>query len=353
MEAIILQVRNKTRFKFGTVGLDETSVNRTSAYFHSDTLFSALVNSYSQVSDKTDEFVERLTLKNDAVISSGCFCLEKNGKYIFFLHKPISLNLLLNNDTQYKRFKEILFISKKIWELGLTPDQMLDKNLCTVIGNKFICSNEELYELEIITRSIENFQPYSIQTLPKVTIHTIEKTERLYFQAAVELNKDENIGLYTHYYFFLENKIDNAVINDGLLELLCSNGIGGELNVGCGKIDDFKRVKITFEIPLAEYWASTSLIFPKNIDEVKNIKYYQIISRGGRKLGNGKGWLNEVRGFREGCLVRDSINKIGHCPDVAIFDNNYLRYGKGFLVPISSKWINLIKSHEEKFSYHD
>ncbi len=351
MEAIILRVRNKTRFKFGTVGIDETSINRTSAYFHSDTLFSALVNSYFQVSDNTDEFVEKLTLKNDAVISSGCFCLEKNEKYIFFLHKPISLNLLLNDDTQYKLFKDILFVSKKIWELGISPDQMLDKSICTIIGNKFICLNEELFELDIRPKSLEGFQPYSIQILPKVTIHTIKSTERLYFQASVELNQLQSLGLHTHYYFLLED--NNEIINDGLLELLCTNGIGGELNIGCGKIEDFIRVKMSFEIPSSEYLASTSLIFPENLDEVKNLKYYQIISRGGRKLGNGKGWLNQVRGFREGCLVRNSINKIGCCPEISTFDNNYFRYGKGFLVPISSTWLSLIKSHEEKFSNND
>lgn len=341
MEAIILQTPQKARYRFGTAGLDATAINRTSHFFHSDTLFSALVNCHAQVSDKTDAFVQSF-LENVST-SSGCFCFEKNGRFLLFFHKPLFLNLLIENDTHFKRFKNIQYISQGVWETGVLPDQALDPNSdYTTIGKHFLCTKRELRSLGSHYLDMVDFEPFNVQILPKVTIHTAEDTERLFFQASVRLQGRGH--LQTHFYFLLKDS--KKLITDSLLEILACNGIGGELNVGCGKVDTVLRKTVNLNVT-NDWQVAQSLIFPQNLDEIKQVQHYRTITRGGRRLGNNGQWLHQINGFGEGCLMLKP--DLGHCPNLSpVATKKYLRYGKSLGLPIHENWQNAIENHQTK-----
>jgi CRISPR type III-A-associated RAMP protein Csm4 len=346
IQAIVLHNEPSARFRFGLAGLDQTALNQTSAYFHSDTLFSALVNSHAQVSNQTDTFVQKFS-NTTLGVSSGCFCFVRGNSSVLFFHKPIFLNLLLEDSSKYKDFKNIHYISKRTWELGYSPAQILTE--CVVIDRKFVITHQELLTLGIDKEYVTDFRPISISVLPKVSIHTEEKTERLFFQASISLGNIEKIDLHTHFYFLVRDQTP-SVITDSLLELMATNGIGGELNVGCGKADTISRQTVNFGMDFSTWQVSASLIFPSNIEEIQNISYYQTIIRGGRRLGRD-GWLNEIRGFTEGCLIKASnLVTIGHTPNLSPTpQKKYLRYGRGFLLPISQNWERLLTEHEANY----
>ena len=77
MRAIILQCPRGARFHFGNIALDEnTSLNDTAIHPHSDTLFSALINTAAKMDQSlTQQLVDDFAAGN-VRISSGFFCLE-------------------------------------------------------------------------------------------------------------------------------------------------------------------------------------------------------------------------------------------------------------------------------------
>ena len=59
MKVARIPLRPYTRFHFGELKLDhDLALTDTSLYAHSDTLFSALVNSFAAHTDDASEFVE-------------------------------------------------------------------------------------------------------------------------------------------------------------------------------------------------------------------------------------------------------------------------------------------------------
>lgn len=349
MQAIVIKSPAYTKYHFGVSGLDATALNKTSLLFHSDTLFSALVNSYSETEVDVDLFVEQFCEVPEVQISSGSFCLERNGKYIFFLNKPHFLNLLIEEEINYKLFKGLQFISKGIWEKGYTSTEIFNPEKCVLLGGKFACTINELRELDIDPRLLQNFIPYHTRITPKVKNHTKSREDNLYFQASVELGNIYELNLNTHYYFLITENRENKIINDEVLQMFCLNGIGGELSVGCGHIESFERVDL--EIDLGEKsgdGVNQSLIIPASQVDLDRIRYSQMCVRGGRRLGEGRQWLKEVHVITEGALIAMGDESIGTTVNISpSLTQKYLRYGKGFVLPFHLFWSEKLLKYEQ------
>ncbi|WP_337043882.1 type III-A CRISPR-associated RAMP protein Csm4 [Emticicia sp. 17c] len=349
MKALILESKPYSQYHFGEYSIDETRLNHTSEVPHADTLYSAIINVYNQNFDDTDDFVTMLDL-TDFEMSSACYCLNGNGTYIFFLPKPLVLNTMVNDSANYKTQKKITYVSKGVWEKGFDLNNISSEELC-LLGDKFLCLNKELKAIKP-NKIKQKFWPEitlsSVSYLTKTQVHTEEQTGTLYVQANIQIQDLQEFDISVHFYFLLKHKLDAETASklDLVLSLLPETGIGGERSVGCGTFGSISVQE--FEIkpldPAPDTFSNVSMIAPVTEDELKRIRYYSTTLRGGRRLGGDndphENTLKQVRMVREGALIEHN-QPIGHNPSIkpaSTTKDEYLRFGKGFLLPIHKNW---------------
>lgn len=329
MKVIILKSKPGTRFHFGKAlgAFTEESHNTqkiTSDYLHSDTLWSALVSAWALSSPETvDDFIAQ-SISGAFKISSAFFCYtralqEDNNGYVYFLPKPATLNLF--KFSKPKLLKKVKFISKGIWESGLSPDEWFDSEKCTLLQNKTAVALKS--EIE------KSFNLFAIETAAKTSSRNITKREdTFYFQTDLFLLNN------VQWYFFIENNLTENLQSDFKkgMNALVNFGIGGERSTGCGSITGYEELEIDFNF-IGDYTTdekvSVSLTLPDKNELTKNALYH-IIKRGGRFIENGKS-LPMVQMISEGSVLNNDVK--GRI--VELYDQpKVLRYGMSFLIPL-------------------
>ncbi|PKP59386.1 MAG: hypothetical protein CVT89_01365 [Candidatus Altiarchaeales archaeon HGW-Altiarchaeales-2] len=131
MKLIKLKPKNNAKYHFGESGLDESSV-----IFHSDSLFSAIINNYVKLYGDSKEDIEKLK----SVKISSLFPAYGN---ILFIPKPFT-KLNFNTDAQKrvdekpKQIKKVEFISLNALENHNKEILELEDDL--IIHKKFLIS---------------------------------------------------------------------------------------------------------------------------------------------------------------------------------------------------------------------
>ncbi len=348
MEAIILKCPENGRFHFGFTAPDpEIALSKTSDCFHSDTLFSALVVLCAKTfPNKVNDFITCFK-KGEIRISSGSFYLELSDKEepIYFLPKPALFDFYQDENINRKEIKGIQYISKKIWENGLTPVDW-KKYGCIWVGNKFLVHPYEFtryYEGEKIIDSI---------TEPKIADRARKPVDNIFFQKDIQIKRATLAkGTITriHLYFLLEYEKANDKVKrlfDLLLDILIDEGFGGGISSGNGKIESIKRATWEWDDKVFseqnrshKIMASASLISPSENDQLDDILAGNVITRGGRNTSKD-GTLKRIKMFKEGTIFnKDTIS--GNIPEIhdkEVQESNiYLRYGKAFPIPVHEK----------------
>ena len=361
MKAVVLKCSTGSRFHFGKYAPDDdTALNDSDEIMHSDTLFAALVLTWQQCYGDAQDLV--MAFENNKLrISSLFFCLQQENKYVWMLPKPICFNLVQTDD--YKAFRSIKYISKKVWETIETP-AALENNMLYLCSekNEFVIVKDEI---NLKKGEIENIKKHfttSIKlsetlTLPKVTVRGNE-SERGIYQLTVTETPDNNRyaeKLQVHYYFLLDDTgLDEAEKTKlkTVLKLLADNGIGAERST-IGRIEDVEIVEnwdIEKKDNDASWDASTgccvSLFSPENKEDSKQMIFFKTIMRGGRRTGKASGderinpvYLKSVRMLCEGAIVtnaaKGSMKNVSPEKD----SNIYIRYGKAFCLPVRKNWL--------------
>ncbi len=320
MKVIILKTNLSNQFHLG-----KNTLETTHQWIHSDTLFSALVNTYSKLfPNETDKFVK--SFKDQKIsISSVFHCIESsNGSRVFFLPKPISFHY--QNEGNYKAAKAIEFFSVGVWNAAPKEDHLTDFH---IIGNKHLLTKEELSSLGIQSRShVRQLAESSLVeevTYPKVKVHEISQEGVYYHQVNMQLQHLEigNTKLQTHLYFLLNESLDTESLNKwkACLRLLADEGIGGERRSGCGQIAAIEEKDASdFYFPNLQNTGrqcSLSLGIPKSPKEFAQCEKYRLIIRGGGSLGRfGKNEKHrkQVRMIEEGAILTQPI--LGKLEDV-------------------------------------
>jgi CRISPR type III-A-associated RAMP protein Csm4 len=328
MKIIILRSRPGTRFHFGkalgayTEELHNTQ-KTTSDYLHSDTLWSALVNSWALSCPETVEDFIAQCINENFKLSSAFYCLNKS---LFFLPKPLSLNLFKVTDP--KRMKNIRFISKGIWENGIMPDDWFESDKCTLLQNeKVVALKSEISE---------KINLFSIETNAKTSARNIKVLEdSFYFQT------DLTLGNSVQWYFFIDNQMPIHLHTDFHLAMdtLVNLGIGGERTTGCGSLYGFEEHDFDFNfnnstlVEESNQCVSISLVSPIE-NELSETSLYQAIKRGGRFYEKGKS-LPMIQMLLEGAVLDNELKgriiKLNDQPKI-------MRYGLNFPVPLHSNF---------------
>lgn len=348
MKTAILKLRPNSQFHFGKVGLDKNmSLNDSSEYLHSDTLFSAMINIINSAVDDGDiieDFIAEIK-GNKIKFSSGFYMLsifdKKTDKTndIFFLPKPVNASVLEKEN--YKTIKKIKFVSKGILEAGTKPDEWGNEKTCLIIDKKFVCLKKELHEFE----KYKHLKIYSVETEPKVRIRTNSKDGNLYNQSNLMIadntfiDAEQNYKIDVNFYFLYDisqaNEL-NQKLFDLFLDLLPETGIGGQRSTGCGFVKEvLTNAKFEYNIKNTKSFLCLSLFIPETENEFNQLEYYNFITRGGRNTGTDDLKQKRVRMITEGSI---SKSKLGGKVENITPDNSapkYLRNGKGFFIEIN------------------
>ena len=296
---------------------------------------------YDSIFEDTDYFVQQFET-GKIKISSLNYYLEQNETKIWFLPKPISFNEV---DTEnYKSFKKIAFISKKIFETIQSPLDLLAEDIL-IIQDVFAVKKEELNIDETL---IGDLKVYNSIVHQKVDV--FKEEDNLYQLDVIEIADNSLVApdISVGFYFLLETSSDFDLKFGNrfttVLEVLKSAGIGAERST-MGQISDISiendwNIQIT--TPHETAALSVSMIHPNG--ETSKIVYAQTALRGGRVIG-GRKRLKVVRMLSEGAIVEKDIK--GHIVDIAPKDWDgvpFLRNGKAITLDVNKKWFE----HEQE-----
>lgn len=338
LQAYLLRCKPRARFHFGKVAPDNnTSLNATSEWLHSDTLFSAVVNILAALYPVTevDDLVEHFR-NSDIRLSSAFYCLMQGESPIFFLPKPVHYR------SASKQLNRVKFISKAVWEEGWKPDDWGDPTKCVFLQNgAVVAARKEIKEIAAIkTKKVNLFEEADA---PRVKVHSIDQQDSFFYLTYLAIaDNSELFADYTaHFYFLIETSegfektADYQKIVDAL-HLLPVQGIGGERTSGCGQFEGLE--KIDFSLPQNQGgFCTLSLALPKP-EEFAQFEAYQVLTRGGRNFGSEttQSYLDFVRMLAEGAFSRTKIT--GDIANISgrVAQEVYLRYGMPIQLPVSA-----------------
>jgi len=332
MKAVVLKCRPNSEFHFGVPSVDQnSSLDTTSVIFHSDTLFSAIINTVAKVfPDDVELFINLFGYGNYSPkikVSSGFYCIELQGKMIYFLPKPIDYNLEITDN--HKLVKKVMFVSTEIWKQNIRPIDWEKK--AVILQDKFVVSKEEW-------QNKRNYRVYHTNSVPKVHVHKPDKEDSIFYQTNLIIadGKQYVDNSSVHFYFLLEEELNEEDKKKLLtiLNLLPIEGIGGERSSGCGK---FENIEFRDDFPtdfVGNRRCSVSLSIPQDISEFKQFQYYNLVTRGGRNIGFNNQYLKKVKMILEGAVIES--NAQGSVVDISPqSQKDYLRYGRTFSLPIT------------------
>jgi CRISPR-associated protein Csm4 len=355
MKAIVLNCLQGSRFHFGKYAPDgDTALSDSDEILHSDTLFSALINTYQELTGDAEPLVNYF--REGAIrISSLYFCLEQNGKYTWLLPKPITFNL--EETKEYKKLKSIRYLSKSVWEKLINPSQILTDNLDYLFAwNNYIAlSKDDLKFSDSISEdkkleALKMICPINILTLPKVRVRDFEENKTTYQISVTEIANNEKwlANLKVHFYFLVDFEGEHSAEAEKMLmdaiNLLVLNGIGGERNT-MGALESFKIIedwKIDMKEQSTTHAATVSLVNPASESDLSN-SYYRFLLRGGRRLGRdidstSSSSLKSVRLITEGSVLQ--LNTEGTLVNISPNGNaKFLRNGMPLYLPVKKQWI--------------
>ncbi|MDK2790379.1 MAG: CRISPR-associated protein Csm4 [Methanothermococcus sp.] len=304
---IVKLIPNKnSKYHFGEGDLSESSV-----VFHSNSLFSAMVNNFIKLYgvDEFNKYGEEIKkLKISSLFPAIYKFKNKNGSEIedeiLFIPKPMVM-LGFDKDTQEdieekpKDFKKIKFIS--IGALKKHNEKTLKK---ITIGKEYLITEDEKKKfgynkpenMNLFKNIIE--QKVSIDRIKGITLEDSEKGQLYAIEFIKPLRKDDKI---VGFYFLADfNDIDGELVKKirASIRLMKDEGLGGKRSIGAGIfkdiiIDEFNEdLSIDNKLLGKNYQqknktyiskeknAVLSITIPKE-NEFENFNSYQLIKIGG------------------------------------------------------------------------
>ncbi|MDO4763651.1 MAG: type III-A CRISPR-associated RAMP protein Csm4 [Flavobacteriaceae bacterium] len=331
MKAIELRLSPNSKFHLGEYVEDQTTALFNTAHIiHSDVLFGAFISALVKI--KPEKLASFKTYFQEAKLSiSSAFYLVKlkEGKEIYLLPKPVSLNLFQPKNIenfQVKKFKKIEFISKGVWEKGISPEEWFEGETCVMPNNKTLCLRSEVGD--------EKFELFAINDEEKVNLTSLAEKNELYTRSNLEILGTENAKV--SFYFLMKYDAlpdEDKKIIKSVLELLILNGIGGERYTGCGVVEAFEEKN--FEINISDPAHKTVLLglaFPKNLEKYH---YYQTKVRGGMNFGANKR-IKLLNAIQEGAIVSPDIES--QIIDLSQDERKYWKYSSNIQLPLHKNY---------------
>ncbi|NUQ82509.1 MAG: type III-A CRISPR-associated RAMP protein Csm4 [Bacteroidetes bacterium] len=352
MLPILLRVPSGSRFHLGKTDVDDTSL-----YIHSDTLFSAWVNMFQWMYGSGQEMIGTARAGRFRLSSAfPCIEIPELNRVVRFLPRPDIAYRQEGSDEVKNRkvLKKIQWVSEGVYariSAGLSVNgnhigtsyslQKSNKDLIR-LGKSFLALTTEIPVGEPGFSFLETLE------LPKVTVHTDDKTGSLYQEASFRLTEPVRVQtgttemtLVPAFYFLLDHQLETPELNRYLaaLRMLGDEGIGGNRSTGCGKFspvvpNDFQQ-KPDRTSPLV---FCLSVLSPKDEGDFGRLLRYDLFIRGGGSLGrfgNQDLHRKQARFCKEGAIGRPGIDGrlVDLSPAQSGNDHPVFRNGIAFTIP--------------------
>lgn len=299
MKAIQLKLPNSAKFHLGEYTEDQTTtLSSTSTLIHSDVLFGAFMATLDQVEPDKINVFRKYFEEGNIAFSSAFYVVNIGKKSVYLLPKPVSLHLFQPkniNNFNVKKFKKIEFISKGVWEKGISPEAWLDETSeCVMPNSRCVCLKSEIGD--------QKFELYQIHKEEKVKINNNEDNEPFFINYLSILGNEK---AKVDFYFLV--KEENLPTKDRNLfykiwDIVALNGIGGERSTGCGSIIGVSQENFEIEVTEAsEKKILLGLAFPKYLEKYH---YYQTKVRGGMNYGENKS-IKLLTAIQEGAVAAE------------------------------------------------
>ena len=372
MHIVRLIPDKNSKYHFG-----EGSLGGSSYIFHSNSLFSAIVNNFIKLYgvDEFNNYKEEIKkLKISSLFPAIYKIKDDDSKLeieeeILFIPKPMVM-LGFDKDTQYiieekpKDIKKIKFIS-----MGALKKHNERKLKKITIGKEYLISEGEKEKfryvkpkkMDLFKKIIE--QKVSLDRIKGTTLEDNDKGQLYAIEFIKPLGKDDKtVGFYFSINF---DDIDEKLINKvkASINLIKDEGLGGKRSIGAGTfkeiiIDEFNedttiKKDLLNKIYLQrgkkyiskEKKAVLSITIPKDEEELKNFNSYQLIKIGGyiyssSNIANITKLKKNVYGLMEGSICNNSINgdtlNLKPDNDKLKIDHEIILNGHPILIPVIS-----------------
>lgn len=283
MQTIFLIPSQNSKYHFGDFGLETSSF-----IFHSDSLFSAIVNNYIKLygEEELNKDVEEIK----KIGLSSVFPAVKSDKVeIYFISKPkVKLNFKKEYEEKVKdkskEVKKIQFISLGVLEnhnkegVEFSDDLIIDKKfLITRKESEKIGKIEKLFLKEMeektqVSRSYktgederEEGEPYTVEFIkPMKKVKPMENV--IFYFVYEDFNVNENI----------KTKINAAI------RLIADEGLGGKITSGAGHFEKVEHKDCDlFDNLEGNCYLNLSLVIPKDKKEFDICNSYSLVERKG------------------------------------------------------------------------
>jgi len=305
---------------------DPLSLGKAEIILHSDTLFSAIANSFSMLYDMEESF-----------FSSPPFTISSAFPYYrdtIFFPKPTKLKISPGQfEKSRKKIKKAKFVSERVFNKFIN-------------GEEISISEKNFHNTDFISEKPIEETIYVMQERPRSAIPRANGETTIFYSNAVKFG--ENSGLY----FFATFESENIKKQfDSALYLLGDSGIGGERSAGYGKFTFKSEEAPEIGKKDGKYFIALSLYYP-NEDEIKS----GILQNARYSILTRQNWIfsgtaqpirsKSVRMFAEGSIFKNTINAKGKIADITPeiakdlphkLSHPVMRYGKLFKVLISEE----------------
>ena len=328
MKAVHLKLPPNAKFHLGEYTEDKATVlYNTSQIIHSDVLFGAFISALSQVSLEKVEVFKEYFESGKLAFSSAFYVLNIKGKeeQVYLLPKPISLNLFQSADVerfQVKKFKKIEFISKGIWEKGVSPEKWFDSDgECVMPNSKTVCLRSEIGN--------EKFDLFQESDEEKVNLTPLGEDNELYTRTNLEILGTDRVKVDFYFLMQEENlpKEDSDLVKI-IWKQVTLNGIGGERSTGCGAVEGIKYEDFSINVQeKSDKNVLLGLAFPESLD---GYLYYQTKVRGGMNYGEKKK-IKLLMSIQEGAVI--SKQEKARIVDLSQGNKKYWKYSSNLVLP--------------------
>lgn len=295
------------------IGQKDNVFNDISKIIHSETLFSAIVNSYSLLYgiDETSKFINEITENSDLFNISSAFFYFKN-KY--FYPRPLGYNFGLDKKYDYKQIKKIEYVSEEFLNGEVKEPRIIGK--FAVDG---VC--DELSKI------------FAMEERPRIVVDRLTNATSIYYMSGIKFF--ENAGLW--FYLDIDERFERHVLS--AIRLLSDEGIGGERTYGYG-LFDLEIENVELEKEDGENFLLLSNFYPKDAKELSRLITYKLYERSGFIYSPYGLVVRQpiLKFVSEGSVLNEKVS--GEILDVTpgFFNvHKVYRYGRAYLIPIKKE----------------
>jgi len=333
MQTVFLNPSQNSKYHFGDFGLESSSL-----IFHSDSLFSAIVNNYLKLYGESELNKDIKEIKK-IKLSSVFPAVEIDNEKIYFIPKPkIKLNFRERDkekiEEKPKDIKKIQFISLGV--LGNHNKNEVEFSKDLIIDGKFLITREESEKIgkieKIFVKGLE--EKVWVSRGYKTGNEKREEGEPYTVEFIKPMKK-------LVFYFVYDDKNVEETIKKKIrasIQLMVDEGLGGKLTSGAGHFEklEFSNCNL-FDNPEGNGYLNISLVIPNNAEEFDKCKFYTLLERKGYVFSEKTKTQRKksIVMVEEGSIFSQNIE--GKIADVKPDDYNHPVYKFGCFYGISIK----------------